>query len=88
MKANEVIFRIAVEDDLDSIVQMISDDDLGATRERYEQPLPACYHHAFQAIQTDPNNELVVACLEKRVVGVLQITFILILHTKGDGERR
>src|SRR5262249_40442179 len=52
-----------------------ANDPLGATRERYELPLPQCYFAAFESIAADPNNELIVACLDSEVTGVLQITF-------------
>jgi len=76
-------FRIAVEQDLDRIVEMLSDDDLGKTRERYEQPLPESYIKAFQAITSDPNNELVVAYQGNEVIGVQQITFVPYITYQG-----
>lgn len=83
MMINELDFRIAEETDLDQIVQMLADDVLGSQRERYEQPLPVSYIEAFQAISSDPNNELVVACIGEDVVGVLQITFTPYLTYQG-----
>ena len=80
---NGIEFRIAKEQDLDAIVKMLADDVLGSQRERYEHPLPKSYYEAFQAITSDPNNELVVACLNDDVVGVLQITFIPYLTYQG-----
>lgn len=78
-----VAFRVARRDDVERIVEMLADDPLGAKRERYELPLPGAYLAAFDAIEKDPNNEVVVACLEGRVVGVLQITFIPYLTYQG-----
>lgn len=62
---------------------MLADDPLGATRETYASPLPPSYHTAFEAIEADPNNELVVAVLDGRVVGMLQLTFIPSLTYRG-----
>jgi GNAT superfamily N-acetyltransferase len=62
---------------------MLADDKLGAKRERYETPLPQSYLRAFEAIDADPNNELVVACLGDKVAGVLQLTFIPYLTYQG-----
>lgn len=76
-------FRLAVLQDLDQIVAMLADDVLGSKRERYEQPLPASYLQAFQAITEDPNNELVVACFGIEVVGVQQITFTPYITHQG-----
>ncbi|WP_067730585.1 GNAT family N-acetyltransferase [Oceanobacillus damuensis] len=66
---------MAAEEDLDSIVAMLADDLLGSKRERYEHPLPNSYLKAFEAITSDPNNELVVACDGNEVIGVQQITY-------------
>ncbi|MCM3293550.1 GNAT family N-acetyltransferase [Paenibacillus sp. MER 180] len=70
-----VIFRTATVKDLNKIVQMLADDELGRIRERYEIPLPESYLKAFEAIDSDPNNELIVSCLGEEIIGVLQITF-------------
>ena len=79
----EIRFRIATEKDLDSIVAMLADDVLGSKRERYEHPLPNSYIKAFEAITSDPNNELVVACDGNEVIGVLQITFTPYITHQG-----
>lgn len=79
----EISFRIAIEHDLDTIVKMLANDPLGSKRERYEQPLPESYRNAFQAISSDPNNELIVACHNNEVIGVQQITFTPFLTHQG-----
>ena len=76
-------FRRAGQRDLPAIVRLLADDPLGANRERYDEPLPQGYLRAFEAIEADPNNELVVACLQDEVVGVLQLTFIPYLTYQG-----
>jgi GNAT superfamily N-acetyltransferase len=63
---------------------MLADDALGAARERYELPLPPAYERAFQAIQADPAQELVVVELSGTVVGMLQLTFIPYLTHQGS----
>jgi GNAT superfamily N-acetyltransferase len=80
----ELTFRKATADDLTAIVTMLADDILGATRERLENPLPQPYVTAFNDIDRDPNNELVVACIKDVVVGVLQLTFIPSLSHLGS----
>lgn len=79
----KVQFRVATEQDLERIVEMLADDKLGATREQFVLPLPEVYREAFRAIDADPNNELVVACLGNEVVGVQQITFTPHLTRQG-----
>ena len=81
--ANDVEFRLATEQDLERIVEMLADDKLGATREQFVLPLPEVYRTAFRAIDADPNNELVVACLGNEVIGVQQITYTPYLTRQG-----
>ena len=76
-------FRRAVADDLARIVDMLSDDVLGAARERNESPVPESYRAAFAAIDADKDSEILVACLGERIVGVLQLTFIPHLVYRG-----
>jgi GNAT superfamily N-acetyltransferase len=71
-----VNFRRASREDVPAIVRMLASDPLGAAREALVSPLPESYYRAFEAIDKDANNELVVAELEGRIIGVLQITFI------------
>jgi GNAT superfamily N-acetyltransferase len=76
-------FRLATRSDVLDIVRMLADDPLGAKREAFTSPLPTSYYAAFDAADQDPNNELVVAILGDRVVGVLQMTFIPYLTYRG-----
>ena len=77
-------FRVANREDVPTIVAMLVDDPLGAQREKFEEPLLPSYYMAFDAIHSDPNNELIVATLSDTVVGVLQITFIPYLTYQGS----
>jgi GNAT superfamily N-acetyltransferase len=70
--------------DVPDIVRLLAADALGVKREAYESPLPESYYAAFEAINADPNNELVVACQDGRVIGVLQLTFIPYLTYRGS----
>ena len=76
-------FRRALAGDLVSIVELLANDPLGAQRERLQSPLPASYAAAFAAIDRDPNQELVVACRDRAVVGVMQLTFLPYLTYVG-----
>ncbi len=76
-------FRLASNDDISTIIQMLSDDPLGANRERFEDPLPEMYYKAFNFINDDPNNELVVVTIDKNIAGFMQITFIPYLTYQG-----
>ena len=77
-------FRVATRADVVDIVRLLADDALGAKRERYVLPLPDRYYTAFDAIEQDPNNELIVVEFNGRIVGVLQMTFIPYLTYQGS----
>ncbi len=79
-------FRQATREDLPEIVRMLADDFLGATRERYENPLPESYVKAFEEIEADKNNELIIAENDGKVIGTLQITFTPSISFQG-GKR-
>ena len=79
-------FRQAAREDLPEIVRMLADDFLGAQRERYENPLPESYIKAFEEIEADKNNELIVAETGGAIVGTLQITFTPSISFQG-GKR-
>jgi GNAT superfamily N-acetyltransferase len=73
--------RPAAEDDIPAIVAMLADDPLGAQRESPEDLSP--YRAAFERLAADPNQRLVVAVREGRVVGTLQLTFVPGLSRRG-----
>lgn len=76
-------FREATIDDLPTLVEMLADDTLGATREDASQPLKPAYIDAFNAIKTDPNNRLILAIKNDSIVGMMQLTFIPYLTYQG-----
>jgi len=78
-----VLFRIATRNDLPAIVEMIADDPLGRKREHYTTPLPDCYLDAFDQINGDENQELMVVQQSGQVIGVFQLTFIPNLTYQG-----
>lgn len=84
MQTPSVRFRHATRDDLAAIVALLADDPLGAMRETLATPLPPAYLQAFDAIDANPDHELVVAeAGDGRVVGVLQLSFIPGLTHRG-----
>jgi len=79
----KIKIKQAQESDLDSIIEMIADDALGAKREQYIQPLPESYKTAFDAIRGNSNAKLIVAKEKERVIGIAQIDFITYLTYQG-----
>ena len=73
--------RAAVADDIPAIVGMLADDPLGAQRESPDDLTP--YLSALERISADPNQQLVVAVREGRVVGTLQLTVVPGLSRRG-----
>ena len=68
-------FRTATKDDLHAVVELLTDDILGAQRERLEDPLPSPYTEAFEAIERQPGNQVLVAVDEDdNIIGCLQLT--------------
>lgn len=78
-----LLFRTATEADLTTIIALLADDMLGAQRESAQITLSQPYRHAFDAIQKDENNELIVATDKNAVVGVFQLTFLPSLTYQG-----
>ena len=79
-----VTIRRARRDDVEIIVRMLADDPLGSARERVEDPLPPPYFRAFDALEQDPNIQLVVAeGGDGIVVGCLQLCILPGLSSQG-----
>ena len=79
-----VAIRRARRDDVAAIAGMLADDPLGSARERIEQPLPPSYFQAFEAVERDPNIQLVVAeDGDGAVIGCLQLCVLPGLSSQG-----
>ena len=76
--------RKATANDVSAIVQMIADDDLGKTRENFQTPLPKEYIMAFENINADKNQELIIVENERaELIGTLQLSFMQYLTYCG-----
>ncbi|WP_158844482.1 GNAT family N-acetyltransferase [Algibacter sp. L1A34] len=77
-------FRKATENDISIIVEMMADDILGKKRENFQNPLPNAYLKAFEKIDSDVNQELIVVENDDfEIIGTLQLTFIQYLSYCG-----
>ena len=77
-------FREANRVDVPVIIQMIANDKLGKLREDYTIPLSEAYYAAFEKIDKDQSQELIVIEDEKgEIIGTMQLSFIQYLTYKG-----
>ena len=81
---SKVTIRRTRREDVGVIVAMLADDRLGAAREQLDDPLPETYFRAFEAVDRDPNIQLVVAHgADGAVVGCLQLCILPGLSSQG-----
>lgn len=75
--------REATAADVPAIVALLADDENGAAREDATLPLDPGYLAAFEAIDGDPNQMLVIAELDGAPAGTMQLSFLPGLSFKG-----
>ncbi len=75
--------RRADKKDVEHIIAMLADDALGNKRENYKTPIPNDYLDAFEKIDKDPNQLLVVVEEKEEIIGTAQLTFIQYLTYQG-----
>lgn len=68
--------RLARREEVSQIVALLAEDKLGAAREDLSEPLSQAYYEAFDAMAASPDNEMLVAEVEGKIVGCLQLTYI------------
>lgn len=78
--------RDARIDDLEILVRLLANDELGRTREQVTDPLPAPYGQALAEILRSDFTRLIVVEADGAVIGGLQLTFIP--HLSYVGQRR
>ncbi|MEM8948063.1 MAG: GNAT family N-acetyltransferase [Pseudomonadota bacterium] len=78
-----LVFRDARAEEVPAIVGLLADDSLGRSREAFGDAIDPAYQKAFEAIDRDPNNRLIVADVDGDVAGCMQLTAIPHLTFKG-----
>ncbi|MFJ9826930.1 GNAT family N-acetyltransferase [Streptomyces sp. NPDC101160] len=78
---SDLTIRPAERGDLPAVVAMLADDPLGALRESPDDLTP--YAAAFDRLDGDPHQHVVVAERAGKVVGTLQLTIIPGLSRRG-----
>lgn len=76
-----ISIRRARRDDVEAIVRLLADDQIGSTRDSVDDLAP--YLKAFGEIDADPAQLLVVADDDGQVAGTLQLSIIPGLARKG-----
>jgi GNAT superfamily N-acetyltransferase len=80
-------FRAAVRADVPAVLELLADDDISRARGFGTAPVAedvdAAIWAAFDEIDADPNNELIVADEDGEVVATCQLTFIPGLSRNG-----
>jgi GNAT superfamily N-acetyltransferase len=78
---SELISRRATPTDLPAMLALIADDVLGKNRDA--DPSDPVYKEAYEAINADRNQYLLLGELDGEVIAMLQITFIPGLSRRG-----
>lgn len=81
--ADDIIFRPAQREELAAIVALLAQDELGQTRESRQSALDPAYIAAFDAIEQDPGNEVIVGIDADGVVGTMQLSYMPNLTFRG-----
>ncbi len=76
-------YRKAKKEDLEVIVKMLAEDELGLSRESVVMPLDKAYLNAFEAIDIDDNQYLMVVEQNNQIVGSCHISIMPSLTFTG-----
>jgi GNAT superfamily N-acetyltransferase len=82
-----VEFRVATRADVPAVLALLEDDEISRGRkDTVPEDADAALWRAFEAIDADPRNELIVADEGGAVIGTCQLTFTPSL-SRGGAER-
>ncbi len=76
--------RRATIDDLGAIVNLLIEDELGASREKTSDKLDQRYIDAFDLINSDPNQYLMIVELEDKIIATCHLTIMPSLTFTGS----
>jgi GNAT superfamily N-acetyltransferase len=82
------IYRDATPADLPILIAMLADGQIGGRADNPTEPLDPAYLAAFEAIERDPNQRLIVAELDGGVVGTMLLSCLpgLLNHGAWRGQ--
>jgi GNAT superfamily N-acetyltransferase len=81
---SDLLIREAEAGDLESIIRLHEEDELGSHGDAWTPANRPAYEAAFAAISKSPENELFVALSGNEIVGTFQLTFIPNLTGRGS----
>ena len=76
-------FRIARRDDVPAILALLADDEIARSRGPVTEEADAALWRAFEVIDADPHNELIVGVDGGEVIATCQLTFTAGLSRGG-----
>ncbi|MBM6580151.1 GNAT family N-acetyltransferase [Microvirga sp. BT689] len=80
---SNLLIREAQAEDLEAIIRLHEEDELGSHGDLWSPETKAAYEAAFAAIRRSPENRLFVALDGDEVIGTFQLTFIPNLTGRG-----
>ncbi|MGO4571474.1 GNAT family N-acetyltransferase [Microvirga sp. 2TAF3] len=80
---SELVIRQARAEDLEAIIRLHEEDELGSHGDAWTPENRPAYEAAFAAIAASPENRLFVALDGGEIVGTFQLTFIPNLTSRG-----
>lgn len=83
LEMTSFIFRRAKQEDLQTILSLLADDELGKQREKFSEGITPSYQSAFDRIHSDPNQFLMVMEEKGAVIGTCHLTLMPSLTFQG-----
>lgn len=81
-----ISFKEADSNDLEAIVNLLANDELGRIRENASLPLLSNYIDVFHKIKDDPNAYLFVGVSEHNIIAVAQLNILHYLTYQGGSR--
>lgn len=80
---DQLIQRPATKTDLYRIIELLFEDELGASREHVGEKISESYYQAFDRISNDPNQFLMVCLFKNQIVATCHLTIMPSLTFQG-----
>jgi GNAT superfamily N-acetyltransferase len=79
----DLAYRVATPADLEFMVDLVAEDDVGGTLDRWDAASAPNYAEALAAIRADPNQELFIVELDGEPIGTFQLTYLPGIMRRG-----